>query len=198
MEISKYKWLFELTEYLFGGNDYDKSRIADYELEKQLFENLNISKVHKKAFEILAFLNSKKENLNNKPQQTTPTVNNASKKETKKLNSFNDFFIETTPEKIESIKNQYRNLTNGKSLAYLIYLLQNEFKIINYSLRGSADSRKQFIKSLTGIQYKSTEFVNKYFNANEVTLNINTINDTNYNLIKNKIQSILDPNLIVV
>lgn len=128
------------------------------------------------------------------PQQPAPAENKTSKKEPKKLNSFNDFFIETTPEKIDSIKNQYRNLTNGKSLAYLIYLLQNEFRVINYSLRGSTDSRKQFIKSLTGKQYISTEFVNKYFNSNELTLNIITANDTNYNLIKNNIQSILYPN----
>jgi hypothetical protein len=75
MEISMYKWLYELSEYLFGGEDFDENRVEDYEIEKQLFESIKIKEAHKKAFEISDFLKNKKIELSMSEQQKPPQQN---------------------------------------------------------------------------------------------------------------------------
>jgi len=56
-------------------------------------------------------------------------------------------------------------------MAFLIYLLQNEFEVIEYSLNSKVDSRKHFAQSLNP-QIIAMQGINKYFEFNEYKLNV--------------------------
>lgn len=82
--------------------------------------------------------------------------------EVKNPKQLKDFFNSNIDsEVIEEIQNYFKDY-NGKKMAYLIYLLDQEFKIINYSLNGKNDSRKHFAQALTKRNLKM-QGINKYF-----------------------------------
>ena len=100
------------------------------------------------------------------------------------IKEFKDFFIPDV--KIETINNIQTNFKDliGKKMAFLIYLLETEFKIINYSLNGKNDSRKHFVKSLKSIDTKM-QGINKHFETNSTNLSIHKFeNDNDYKKIK--------------
>jgi hypothetical protein len=73
-----------------------------------------------------------------------------------------DFFnSDIKPETIKLIEDKFRTLI-GKRLAYLIYLLDVEFDMINYSLKSNNNSRKHFVESLKNEKIKM-QGVNYYF-----------------------------------
>ena len=100
------------------------------------------------------------------------------------IKEFKDFFIpDVKIETINNIQTNYKDLI-GKKMAFLIYLLETEFKIINYSLNGKNDSRKHFVKSLKSIDTKM-QGINKHFEANSTNLSIHKFeNDNDYKKIK--------------
>ena len=118
------------------------------------------------------------EALKNQPQQVESVKTNEVIKE------FKDFFIpDVKIETINSIQTKYKDLI-GKKMAFLIYLLETEFKIISYSLNGKDDSRKHFVKSLKSIDTKM-QGINKHFETNSTNLSIHKFeNDNDYKKIK--------------
>lgn len=125
----------------------------------------------------IQFLKRKKEEVK-QPQQTETIKPDEVKKD------FKDFFNPDIEIKtINSIQTNFKD-SIGKKMAFLIYLLDTEFKIINYSLNGKNDSRKHFVKSLKNIETKM-QGINKYFEANSTNLNIHKFEDDNdYKKIK--------------
>ena len=119
------------------------------------------------------------------PQQAPPEVKAAD--EVKK--EFKDFFEPNTkPETIETIKNDFKDL-NGKKMAFLIYLLSEDFKIISYSLKGKNDSRKHFVEALNN-KIMSMQGINKHFEAYSTKLNINKFEtDEGYIKIREQISN---------
>lgn len=138
------------------------------------------------------------------PQQTerldlsnTSTVEKIQKPKPKpkpKPKTLQEFFKDgTAPEIIKSLQDKYKDY-NGKKMAYLIYLLHKEFKLINYSLRGTKDNRKRFVNEFTGKNINNIEGINKIFNPNDITLGIDKYHkDNDYITIQNEIQTILNP-----
>lgn len=89
-----------------------------------------------------------------------------------------DFFINNTKiEIIEKIQKEFKDY-NGKRMAFIIYLLESEFKIITYSLNGKIDSRKHFVEALQN-KTASMQGINKYFTPNDVNLNIHKFQNDN-------------------
>ena len=116
---------------------------------------------------------------NNEPPQQDKNI-----KTDEVIKEFKDFFIpDVKIETINNIQTNYKDLI-GKKMAFLIYLLETEFKIINYSLNGKNDSRKHFVKSLKSIDTKM-QGINKHFEANSTNLSIHKFeNDNDYKKIK--------------
>lgn len=141
---------------------------------------------------------------NGQPQQTEPepldlsekvkTAVEKSQKAKPQGNTLKQFFIEEIdPKIINTLQIKYKDLY-GKKMAYLIYLLHKEFKLINYSLRGTKDNRKRFVNEFTGKNKNNIEGINKNFNPNDITLEIDKYHkDNDYITIQNEIQTILDP-----
>ena len=74
LEIDQYKWLFELSDYAWDGNQFVKDRIELYEIEKSLIKNCHIKIIHKKTFEIWKFL--EKQLIKIKEPQQSKSNNN--------------------------------------------------------------------------------------------------------------------------
>jgi hypothetical protein len=123
----------------------------------------------------------------NEPQQNE-TVKNPD--EVKKSKDFKDFFnSNVSDEVIEKIKEEFKDYY-GKNMAYLIYLLNIEFKLITYYLESKTDSRKHFVYSLNKSNPKM-QGINECFNYRDYTLeNSNWLTHKNLLTIKDKLQQI--------
>lgn len=181
MELSIYTWLYELLEYSFCGNYKDKSKIEEYELECEMFCDLNQKNLHKKAFEILEFLNNR--------QKINPVFDGA-KPEKPKIKTFKEFFNADVSDKvIQKIQTEFKDY-NGKNMAYLIYLLDVEFNLITYHLESKTDGRKAFVHSLNKTNPKM-QFINDCFNYRAYALkNDNWLKHKNFITIREKLQKI--------
>jgi hypothetical protein len=109
------------------------------------------------------------------PQQNktgnTDEVKKTQAKPIKPKKEFKEFFnTDINIEVIEKIQNDFKD-SIGKNMAFLIYLLHKEFKVINYSVNSRNESRKHFVTSLKGIDFRMAG-VDKYFELNDVKLNI--------------------------
>lgn len=84
---------------------------------------------------------------------------------------FKDFFnANISIEVIQKIQNDFKDC-KGKKMAYLVYLLETDFKIITYSLKGENDSRKHFVEALIN-KTIAMQGINKYFESYDVKLKI--------------------------
>lgn len=82
---------------------------------------------------------------------------------------FKDFFIKEVPEElIQKIQSEFKDC-KGKKLAFLIYLLHKDFKIINYSLNSRNESRKHFVSLLKGTDFRMAG-IDRYFELSDVKL----------------------------
>jgi hypothetical protein len=118
-----------------------------------------------------------------KPQQNEF----AKDKPIKLKKEFNSFFkADTKPEIIEKIQINFKN-NIGKKMAYLIYLLETDLKIITYSLNGKDDSRKHFVESLVN-KTVSMQGINKCFVSHAYELDIKKFEkDNDYVTTKEKL-----------
>lgn len=105
------------------------------------------------------------------------------KKESKNKPNFEDFFINTTPEQIELLKELIRPL-KGKELAMFISLAFNDFEILNLK-QNSKDGFNQ--KSFVEMQNKINQSVNKFLDSYLVF----TGNDKDLEALKKQLETIL-------
>lgn len=99
------------------------------------------------------------------PQQPKAVKPDEVKKE------FKDFFNpDVSINVIETIQSDFKDY-KGKKMAYIVYLLETNFKIITYSLNGKNDSRKHFVEAMIN-KTIAMQGINKYFESNDVKLNI--------------------------
>ena len=189
--LERQQQVFE-KKYLIPRNEfYEKClkslNIKLTELNRQEYRVLkNISDMGTPPDPLL-FLEYMKWDIKNKSLQTNKTPEPQQAKNIKTdevIKEFKDFFIpDVKIETINNIQTNYKDLI-GKKMAFLIYLLETEFKIINYSLNGKNDSRKHFVKSLKSIDTKM-QGINKHFEANSTNLSIHKFeNDNDYKKIK--------------
>ena len=117
-EISMYQRLYEISEYIFGGEDYNKDNIEKYKIERSLFEDLNIRDANKKAFEILDFLKLEKQNFISAPQQI-------------KKNEFIDIFKNDLGYNLFlDLKENYKNTKNNlANYSFIFYALQKDYLV---------------------------------------------------------------------
>lgn len=115
------------------------------------------------------------------PQQAETNKPDEIKKE------FKDFFIkDLSIEIINEIQEDFSSLI-GKRMAYLIYLLDVEFKVIEYALKGKNDSRKHFVEALKDTTVKM-QGIDKHFETFTSNLKFNDYtSDNEYIKIKEKL-----------
>jgi hypothetical protein len=103
------------------------------------------------------------EKIFKEPQQIEANKSKEVKKELK------DFFkSDVNLNFIKKIQEKYSN-SKGKKIAFLIFLLEKEFKLIEYSLNSKDSSRKHFIQLLAEKQVR-TSGIDKYFESNSLEL----------------------------
>lgn len=137
----------------------------------------DVTKSEKRKIEyFINYLNDKKENLK---------VGGVPKKQ--KIKTFKEFFNADVSDKvIQKIQTEFKDYS-GKKLAFLIYLLHKENRLIDYSINSRLEARKYFIVGLTG-KANIVAGVNKFFNLNDVTLvDPKFENDNDYSTIKEKL-----------
>ncbi|PQJ77114.1 hypothetical protein BTO16_14800 [Polaribacter glomeratus] len=129
------------------------------------------------------FLNEKLKELDKIEDKEPQQIENNKPNEVKK--TLKDFFNSDVSSKvIETLQNDFKDY-KGKKMAYLIYLLDKEFNLINYSLNSKNDSRKHFVETLTNNSIKM-QGINKYFD--DVKINIRLFEkDSIYTNIKDKL-----------
>ena len=189
--LERQQQVFE-KKYLIPRNEfYEKClkslNIKLTELNRQEYRVLNNISDMGTPPDPLLFLEYMKWDIKSKSLQTNKTPEPQQDKNIKTdevIKEFKDFFIpDVKIETINNIQTNYKDLI-GKKMAFLIYLLETEFKIINYSLNGKNDSRKHFVKSLKSIDTKM-QGINKHFEANSTNLSIHKFeNDNDYKKIK--------------
>lgn len=209
-----YKWLYDKCTHL---NDIEKNG-QNFEVINSLMQNPENVVFKRNNFELLEsnflkdhinklnefdlnnfdidiqiqfeyykqFIEDKKNNLKN-------TNSDEVKKEPQQI-EFKDFFINTIDSTtINQIKAKYNNL-DGKKMAILIYLLNVEFKAIEYILNDRLKARKHFILALNP-NIKKTQGIDKYFLTNSYIFNDSNIReykkDDNYNSLKKELETIL-------
>lgn len=138
MELSIYTWLYELLEYSFCGNYKDKSKIEEYELECEMFCDLNQKNLHKKAFEILEFLNNR--------QKINPIFDGAKPEKQKKRPKTLLEFINNIDDKeafLNDLKNTFPNEIGLSIKAIVLRLVE-----VNILIYGTKEF-KNFYEELT-------------------------------------------------
>jgi hypothetical protein len=122
-----------------------------------------------------------------KPKQGKPI------KEEKKSLELKDFFNKDFDEnKIQMIKESFKDLKVGKKMAHLIYILHTERKLIVYYANDKTKARTHFIKALTESD-KRTSGADYYFEKNNTTLkDPHFKKDGDYSTIKNQLEAIID------
>lgn len=156
-------------------NDTDKK-----ELKLDFIDQLNQYKnnqVHTKFKDAISNLIDSIE----KPQQIETGKPDEVKKEFKAF-----FKSDVNFNVIESIKTEFKDY-EGKKMAILIYLLENEFKLISYSLDSKTDSRKHLVDSLNNSK-PNMQPINKCFVTHSYELDITKLEkDKDYINIKEKL-----------
>ncbi|NDP28671.1 MAG: hypothetical protein GZ087_14805 [Flavobacterium sp.] len=111
----------------------------------------------------------------------------------KKILELKDFFDKDFDEnKIQMIKERFKDLTVGKKMAHLIYILHTERKLIVYYANDKTRARKHFIQALTESN-KRTAGVDEFFENNNTTLKDPSFKkDGDYSTIKNQLEAIID------
>jgi hypothetical protein len=95
-------------------------------------------------------------------------INDKVEKSKKTLKAF--FNPEVDINIIEKIQNDFKGY-KGKKMAFLIYLLHKKFKIISYSINSRSESRKHFVSSLKGCDFRMSG-IDKFFEPNDVEIKI--------------------------
>lgn len=113
--------------------------------------------------------------------------------EPKKAIELKDFFKKDFDEnKIQMIKQIFKDLIVGKKMAHLIYILHTERKLIVYYANDKTRARKHFIQALTESN-KRTAGVDDFFEKNNTTLKDPYFKkDGDYSTIKNQLEAIID------
>lgn len=160
------------------------------------FETLSI--ITTKYFDSSVALAMNKNSLKDKEQiklmsNSGSTEDETKPKENEKLikKQFKDFFYSDTKlEIIKSIQNNYKD-EKGKKMAYLIYLLDKEFKIIKYTLDDKNCSRKHFVESLVNKEITMSG-INKVFETHSTDLrNSKYYNDNAFINLKRELTDII-------
>lgn len=127
----------------------------------------------------LDYLKGKKQNLKVGAETEKP-----------KIKTFKEFFnADVSDDVIQKIKDEFKDYY-GKKMAYLIYLLNVEFKLITYYLESKTDSRKHFVYSLNKSN-PNMQGINECFNYRDYTLeNPNWLTHQNFITIKDKLHQI--------
>jgi hypothetical protein len=147
-------------------------------------------KKYKKAIEV----------LEERIKHSTPTVvsnieKNHEQNEKNSVASIADFLNDTTHINLFTvIQNNFKHF-EGKRLAILIYLLQEENKIISIISSSKTHSRKQFIQLFKEDRlFDKFQAVNKYIDTytNQLNLSTNNENDADYIDVKEKLNKIIE------
>jgi hypothetical protein len=114
--------------------------------------------------------------------------------EVKEKKEFKDFFIDKENiQIINKIQQKFKEYHN-KKMAFMVYILHIELKLISYSVNSRDMSRKHFVSELKGCKV-NMQGINKYFALNDVKLDIPDFkNDNDFKTIQTEINSILQPN----
>lgn len=175
----------ELKDEIGTQEFYDMKPKPDTLTSKYITNNPNEEERLQKTFSLItAFLN-KKEDIHSKKIEY-PQFEPAIIEDVELKNEFKDFFnSDIKIEVVEKIQNDFKFL-KGKKMAYLIYLLHREFKIINYSLDSKTESRKHFVKALKGIDFRMSG-IDRYFKYADVTIDNSEITKPDYADLKEKL-----------
>jgi hypothetical protein len=167
-----YSEIFETQNFIKKETDFANENILYWQNKR-----LTISKHSLDVFQgYLYFLE------NYKPQN-----------EPKKAIEFKDFFIKDFEEnKIQKIKDEFKDLVAGKKIAHLIYLLQSELKLITLYSNDKKRARTHFIKALKENINTRTSGVDDFFESNCSTLkDTHFAKDSDYTTIKNQLGVII-------
>ncbi|MFV8388125.1 hypothetical protein [Flavobacterium sp. LB1P71] len=139
---------------------------------------------------IISFLETKKSELET-PSQIVINKSDKIKAQT----VFKDFFIDKINIKIiNSIQEKCKEY-NDKEMAFLIYLLHQEYKIISYSMSSRTKSRKHFVLLLKGIKNIRTSGIDRHFEPSGVKIqDPYFLNDNDYKTVKSELSGIFQNN----
>lgn len=165
-------------------DDGYKEKYGTYEDYHLMVRSFDIRVTSLKA--IIEYLETKKAELGN-PHKIT--IDKPDIIKTKVL--FKDFFIDKVDIKTINIIQEKCKEYNDKEMAFLIYLLHQEYKIINYSMGSRTKSRKHFVLSLKGIE-KRTSGIDILFEPSGVKLNDpHFLKDNDYKAVKTELNAII-------
>lgn len=174
-------------DYFISNNEYEVRELNYFAHRSQVIVNklciyFNINSIH----ELEIFIS----NLENKKIETTQVQPVENKKVVSKK-EFKDFFLDgVTNKQIEKIKKEFKDY-KGKKMAYLIFILESDLKVISYSPKGVNDSRKHFVEALVDKKI-DMQGINKNFEAYQSILNTNNYrSDIDFKNIKDKLNLLL-------
>ena len=191
-DIEEFK---ENESWDFDFEEYEKYIEVNRVIEElfnisELFVQLNRLEIFQEFLLIEAETIKNEINLPRHPQN-----NNSFKNEI----SLSDFLNnKSDKDKLIQIQKDFKNY-KGKSMAILIYLLQEEFKIINIISNSKTHSRKQFIQLFKDdSSFNKYQAINKYLNPYSGELNLSTNNDfdADFITIKEKLTKIIENQVV--